>query len=205
MIPTGAHWSRMFARFVHVRKTSEVIESVTNRAAKLMTKPTSGNQADVTPHTAARTPERSFLRAHAGPDVGSVAQGGPHDLILTGDATVELADDPPLAHDEHAMRKPQDFLHLGRDEHDGHPRPRERVDELVDRILRADVDPARRLVGNQHPRRPKEPLREQDLLLVAARQRRQPRTGIVCADVELASHLCGVRAPPGGAEAHLLG
>ena len=44
MIPTGAHWSRMLIRFVHVRNTSDAIERATKRATKLTTMPKSRNQ-----------------------------------------------------------------------------------------------------------------------------------------------------------------
>ena len=47
----------------------------------------------------------------------------------------------------------------------------ERVDQLVDRALRADVDSPRRLVGDEDARAAKQPLREQHLLLVSARER----------------------------------
>ena len=41
------------------------------------------------------------------------------------------------------------LLQLARDDSDAEPVGRELVDQLVDRALRADVDPARRLVGKQ--------------------------------------------------------
>ncbi len=50
------------------------------------------------------------------------------------------------------------------------PGLREGRDELVDLRLRAHVDPARRLVQEQHPRVRHEPLPQHDLLLVAARE-----------------------------------
>ena len=66
---------------------------------------------------------------------------------------VELGDDPPAAHDEHAVGEPEHLLELGRDQQHGDPLGRERLDQLVDRALRADVDAARRLVGDEDARR----------------------------------------------------
>ena len=53
-------------------------------------------------------------------------------------------------------------------------RRRELVDERVDLRLRADVHAARRLVEDQDAALRREPFRQHDLLLVAARQRRRP-------------------------------
>ena len=50
----------------------------------------------------------------------------------------------------------------------------ELIDHLVDLGLRADVDAAGRLVEDQHAGSGVQPLAEDDLLLVAARQRRRP-------------------------------
>ena len=52
------------------------------------------------------------------------------------------------------------------------PRPslRELVDQAVDLGLRADVDPARRLVEDEDLRSGRQPAGQHDLLLVAARQ-----------------------------------
>ena len=83
-------------------------------------------------------------------------------------------DDRSVAHDEDAMGEAEHLLELGGDEQHRHARPRRATDELVDRALGADVDAARRLVGDEQARATEEPLREQHLLLVAARERATP-------------------------------
>ena len=64
------------------------------------------------------------------------------------------------------------------------PRAAERADERVDLFARADVDAARGLVEQEHARRAMQPLSEHDLLLIAARQRRDRRVG-AAADAQL--------------------
>ena len=58
-------------------------------------------------------------------------------------------------------------------------------DDPVDLDLGADVDAARRLVEDQHPRLRRQPLGEHDLLLVAARQRADQLVDAGHPDVEL--------------------
>ena len=117
-----------------------------------------------------------------------------HDRVLAHRVVIELGDDSSAAHDEHAMSEPEHLLVLGRDEHYCHALLRERVDELVDRALGADVDSASRLVGDQHAGTTEEPLAEQHLLLVAARERSDTDTGSLRADVE-APNQVGRRPP----------
>ena len=59
--------------------------------------------------------------------------------------------------------------------HDRHAVVRQRAQQPVDFRLGADVDAARRLVDDQHLRPEREPLRQHDLLLVAAAERGGPR------------------------------
>ena len=47
------------------------------------------------------------------------------------------------------------------------PARRNRIDQLVNRLLGADVDALRRFIENQHLRSGVEPARDQDLLLIA--------------------------------------
>ena len=84
----------------------------------------------------------------------------------------QLARDGALAHDEHAVGQPEDLGQVGR--HDDHAEPLrgEVADDLVDLGLGADVDALGRLVEHQHLGLGRQPAGEQDLLLVAARQRR---------------------------------
>ncbi len=68
------------------------------------------------------------------------------------------------------MRQAQDLRQLGRDHDDRLALGGQRVDQPVDLGLRADVDAARRLVEEQDVAIAQQPLRDHDLLLVAARQ-----------------------------------
>ena len=62
---------------------------------------------------------------------------GVQDGVLVHGRLVELGDDPAAAHDEHAMGEPEHLLVLGRDQQDGDPLGGERLDQRVDRGLRA--------------------------------------------------------------------
>ena len=92
----------------------------------------------------------------------------------------------PRRHAGHAAPRrgraePQHLLELGRDEQHGDAVVAERQHEPLHLGLRADVDPACRLVEDQQARLGEQPAREQDLLLVAAAQvpddRRSDRRG----------------------------
>ncbi len=95
----------------------------------------------------------------------------PHQGVLARVGAGQLADDAPRAKDEDAGREVEHLGHLARDQHDGTACGGELVDERVNLRLGADVDAARRLVEDQHGASRGEPLRQHDLLLVAARQR----------------------------------
>ena len=69
--------------------------------------------------------------------------------------------------------RPEDLLDLVRDEQDRHAVGGQANEHVVDVALRADVDPARRLVGDEDARVDEQGPGEQQLLLVAARQRRR--------------------------------
>jgi hypothetical protein len=84
------------------------------------------------------------------------------------DAACELGDEASFAHDEHPVAHPQDLQQLRGDEQDRETLRRELRDRPVHVRLRSDVDPVRRLVEDQDLRLGGEPLREDDLLLVAA-------------------------------------
>ena len=80
----------------------------------------------------------------------------------------DLAGDAPLAHRVDPVADPEQFGQLGGDDDDGFAGVGERVDDLVDLVLRADVDAAGRLVEDENVRLGEQPLAEDDLLLVAA-------------------------------------
>ncbi len=104
--------------------------------------------------------------------------GGQGHVVLLGDRpparAADLALDLPLAHHQHPVADADHLGQLGGD-HD-HPDPllRQLVDDPVDLRLGADVDPAGRLVEDQHLGADLEPARQEHLLLVAARQAADP-------------------------------
>jgi hypothetical protein len=83
----------------------------------------------------------------------------------------------------------EELLVLGGDQQDADPLRGERADQLVDRPLRTDVDAARRLIGDEHPRRVEEPLCEEHLLLVAAGERADGSAGAACPNVQAADEV----------------
>jgi len=89
-----------------------------------------------------------------------------------------LGDDPPSAHHQHPVSQPEDLLDLGGDQEHAHPLGGEADEQVIDGALGTDVDAAGRLVGDQHARAGHEHPGKQNLLLVAARQRRD-RRGVV--------------------------
>ena len=83
-----------------------------------------------------------------------------------------------LAEDQHAIHQLDVLVDLGREHHDRHPLRGEVQQQRVEVALRVDVDPARRIVEQQHLRLGRQPPRHHDLLLVAARQRGDRVLGI---------------------------
>ena len=112
----------------------------------------------------------------------------------------QLADDPAGAHHEHAVGEPEDLLELGGDEQHAEAVVGQRHEQVVDRPLGPDVDPARGLVGDEHLRPAQQHAREEQLLLIAARQRARRGAGAVGPHRPALERLAG--APALGAAAH---
>src|SRR5918992_1616478 len=100
-----------------------------------------------------------------------LAGRGAHDRLLVGLVARELAGEASLVHDQHAVRHREHLRQLARDQQDRQPPGRQAGDDAVPLALRPDVDPAGRLAEDQDLRVGREPLRDHDLLLVAARER----------------------------------
>ena len=79
--------------------------------------------------------------------------------------------DGALVHHGHAVADADHLLHVAGDHQDGDAAVGEGPHQVVDLVLRADVDAARRLVEDHHLGPHREPFGQHDLLLVAARQR----------------------------------
>ena len=112
---------------------------------------------------------RSFI-ASSSCDRRRTLCGVGHDPFLGGLGGRDLARDPALAHHEDPVAHPQDLGQLRRDHHDRLALGGQIVEQSVDLGLRPDIDAARRLVEDQDVGVAREPLRDDDLLLVAARQ-----------------------------------
>ena len=73
-------------------------------------------------------------------------------------------------HHQDAIAHPEQLRQLRRNHDDPGPARGQPVHQVVDLDLRADIDPARRLVEDEHPAGAGQPFPEHDLLLVAAAQ-----------------------------------
>ncbi len=126
------------------------------------------------PRICSRVTQRRVRRGvggHAAASAAWSANAAARIAALGDRVAFELVHDRPAAHDEHAVREADDLLELGGDEDDPDALRRELGEEVVDRALGADVDAARRLVGEQDARLAEQHPREEDLLLVPARER----------------------------------
>ena len=84
---------------------------------------------------------------------------------------VDEAANLAAAHDHDAVGHADQLLDLGGDEQHGRALGDQLVDDLVDLVLGADVDAARRLVEDEDRRSAQQPFGDHHLLLVAARKR----------------------------------
>src|SRR5690349_7331716 len=96
------------------------------------------------------------------------AGGVPHDFCFGDLGALEQARHATLAHDHDAVAEPDHLLHLGRDDDDGFALGGERRDDVVDLLLGADIDAARRLVHDDDVGLGFHGLAQHQLLLVAA-------------------------------------
>ena len=110
----------------------------------------------------------------------------------------ERADDLAPAHHQDAIAHRHRLLDLGGDQQDAATVGGEPVDHRVDLQLGGDVDAARRLVEDDDRRAGHQPLGDDDLLLVAARQaldrRLGDRSGL---DAQRCGHLAGAGGEAG--------
>ena len=98
-----------------------------------------------------------------------VTRGERHHGLLVA-AAGQLAADLAVVEDDDPVGHPDDLGQLGGDEDDRHALGGEVAHELVDGALGTDVDAAGGLVHDDDPRLGEQPLRQHDLLLVAARE-----------------------------------
>src|SRR5262249_38749014 len=99
----------------------------------------------------------------------ALAAGHREAELFLGRGRRELADDPARVDHEDAVGEREDLLELERDEEHGTTGVALLDEPAVNELDRADIEAARRLCGDEHPRLAVDLAREDDLLLVAAR------------------------------------
>ena len=166
-----ACWSRMFVRLPNRRNGGLMIASTTNAIRN-------GMRIPARP-TIRRGALRQRRRGRFGAD-GVRAHAAL--VVVVPNAALTIASSVMSGPDSSATSRParmtsdpvgqaEDLLDLVRDEQDRHPVRRQADQHVVDVALRADVDAAGRLVGDEHPGLDEQRPGEQQLLLVAAGQR----------------------------------
>jgi hypothetical protein len=104
----------------------------------------------------------------------AAAVGAGHEAaeLAGGDGLgVELGDDAPAQHDEQPVAEPDQLVEVGGDQQRRQSFRARIAQDVPDRRLRADVDAPRRVGGDEHPRAGEHLPSDDQLLLVAARQR----------------------------------
>src|SRR3954452_5360286 len=173
--------SRMSRRFCASRKRGSLSDTPSTRIARTPIRLTSrartitsmkergscGGASEAGPPTGALAvwarmspPPRPSARWRPGPSCRAPRAGrGAHDGLLVGLGPRELAGDPALVHDQHAVGHPEHLGQLGGDHQHGEPLACELGHQSVHLRLRAHVDATRRLVNDQDLRAGGEPLR----------------------------------------------
>src|SRR4051794_6375595 len=107
-----------------------------------------------------------------------------HDRLAGQLAAGQFLVDGALAEDEDAIHELDVLVDLGGEHHDGDALAGEVEQQVIEVALGADVDPARRVVEQQHLGVGGQPASHDDLLLVAARQRRDCVLGVAELDLQ---------------------
>src|ERR1700733_3663139 len=146
--------------------------------------------------SAASTPRRCHVRAmavapRAMPGLGCKSRG-PHDRSLRGFSSREGRRDPPATEDNDSIRKAENFLQVGGDQHDRHPICDKAFDRRVNLLLRTDVNAASGLIQDEDPRLDGERPTDQHLLLVPAAQRAYLHARTCEPDVQSLHHISRV-------------
>src|SRR5262245_19307409 len=126
--------------------------------------------ATAAPTTMMRTRRpRSFLYTRC-PLTVALADGEFQHILLAELVPFKEAADAALMHDGDAVADADHLLHVAGNHQDCDTGIGEAAQHRVDLVLGADIDPARRLVEDEHARFHRQPFGEDDLLLVAARE-----------------------------------
>src|SRR5689334_2139836 len=183
--PTIEAWRATFRTLRTWKNSGATIAVTINRAARI---------ASGSPLT--RSPRISgFSRGAAaavrlGDDTGT-SDCIAHDQLLGCCRPIDLGRYVSLVHDQDPIAHLEHLRQLGRDEDHSHPTRAQRADDFVDLPLGPDVHAARGLVEDQHVDVGLEPLGEDDLLLVAARERPDRRRHVGQPDLQLLDVLLG--------------
>ena len=102
-----------------------------------------------------------------------------------------LRHDATGAHHQNAVAHAEHFRQLARNHDDRHALRGKLAHQAMDLGFRADIDAARRLVHDQDARLGREPFRQADFLLIAARKLSDDLTDAARADIELFDAVVG--------------
>src|SRR5690348_9405433 len=100
----------------------------------------------------------------------AAADGEFQHILLAEPTPFKKTADAALMHDGDAVADADHLLHVAGNHQDRHARIGEIAEHFIDLVLGADVDAPRRLVEDEDPRPHRQPLGENDLLLIAAGQ-----------------------------------
>ena len=118
------------------------------------------------------------------------------DLLESVSSATEIGDDAPAIDDEDAVREGEDLVDVRGNDEDGAAAVAHLDEYAVDRLDRADVDAARRLLGDDRHAPARQLARKLNLLLIAAGKRASGR-GVACAaHIEFADEFARAASSP---------
>src|SRR5918992_1504928 len=167
------YWRSTLRTLSAVRKSGVAMKNPSTSSSRMATAPPRPPAAVATRTAPARAPSSSRARPPPRPSPVTSAMHPSrcrHHLLLGG-VRVDRADDPAAGHDEDPVGQLLGLAGLRGQVEDGRPVAGQPPHQPEHLLLGADVDAPGRVVEHQHPRPRAEPSRQDQLLLVAARQR----------------------------------
>src|SRR5215831_20556936 len=113
------------------------------------------------------------------------SHGQSHDRLFARFGAPPNAGQIPFVHHGDAVADTENLFQVAADDDHRRAVGGQLIDQFVNLALRADVDAARRLVEDDHLQFPQQPLRQYDLLLVAAAELRNRRLDRRSLDAQL--------------------
>src|SRR3954452_21165511 len=177
--PTIDAWRETFRTLRTWKNSGATIAVTTRRAARM----SSGRPWTPSPLTIGFS-RMAAVAARLGDDTGT-SDCMTHDQLLRCCRPIDVGRDVSLVHDQDPIAHLEHLRQLGGDEDHSHSPRAQRADDFVDLALGPDVHAARGLVEDQHIDVGLEPFGEDDLLLVAARERPDRRRHVRQPDPQL--------------------